>query len=240
MLRFSRLNPNRWQIGGAALSGFENQMSLHNLSVALRPNPLVLLASLWLCTMQSLAATVTVPAPVAASASVVDEQPDYKLGPGDVLQVFVWRNPELSVTLPVRADGKISTPLVDDTVAIGKTPSELARDMEATLSVYVLNPKVNIIVTQAISAANQIKVIGQVRSPQSLAYHAGMTALDAIIAVGGLTDFAAGNRARILRKAPAGKEQSIPLRVQDLIKGKLAGNVVLRPGDVLVVPESLF
>ena len=240
MLRFSRLNPNRWQIGVAALSGFEIQMSLHNLSFALRPKPLVVLASLWLCTMPSLAATVAASAPVAASPSVVDQQPDYKLGPGDVLQVFVWRNPELSVTLPVRPDGKISTPLVDDMVAIGKTPSELARDMEATLSLYVLNPKVSIIVSQSISAANQIKVIGQVRSPQSLAYHAGMTALDAIIAVGGLTDFAAGNRARILRKAPAGKEQSIPLRVQDLIKGKLAGNVVLRPGDVLVVPESLF
>src|ERR1039457_3046571 len=123
-------------------------MSLHNLSFALRPKPLVLLASLWLCIMQSLAATVSAPAPVAASASVVDEQPDYKVGPGDVLQVFVWRNPELSVTVTVRPDGKISTPLVDDTVAIGKTPSEPARDMEATLSVYVLNPKVNIILNQ--------------------------------------------------------------------------------------------
>ena len=167
-------------------------------------------------------------------------QPDYKLGPGDVVQIFVWRNPELSVTVPVRPDGKISTPLVDDMVANGKTPTQLARDMEAVLSEYVLKPKVYVLVTGSTSASNQVKIIGQVHSPQSIPYRAGMTALDAVIAVGGLTDFAAGNRARILRKASDNKEQGIKVRVGDLLKGKLGTNVAMQPGDVLVVPESLF
>ena len=169
-----------------------------------------------------------------------ESQPDYKLGPGDMVQVFVWRNPELSVTVPIRPDGKVSTPLVDDMVANGKTPSELARDMEKVLAEYVLKPKVYVLVTGSTSASNQIKVIGQVHSPQSIPYRAGMTALDAVIAVGGLTDYAAGNRARILRKAPDNKEQSIKVHVNDLLKGKLGSNAALQPGDVLVVPESLF
>lgn len=183
--------------------------------------------------------------PVAASANSSPEAtqqpiPDYRLGPGDVIQVFVWRNPELSITVPVRPDGKISTPLVDDLVAVGKTPSELARDLEKTLSEYVLTPKVNVIVTGSLSAANQVKLIGQVKSPQSIPYRAGMTVLDAVMAVGGLTEFAAGNRAHILRKAPDGKEQFIKVRVADLVKGKLKGNIAVSPGDVLVVPESMF
>lgn len=218
-------------------------MKSQDLRSTFNPTSYVLIASLCLWPMQSPAATVTANAPVPntlPTTTVVGELPDYKIGPGDVLQVFVWRNPELSVTVPVRPDGKISTPLVDDMVAIGKTPSQLARAVEAMLSIYVLTPKVSIIVTQSISASNQVKIIGQVRNPQSLAYRAGMTALDAIIAVGGVTDQAAGNRARILRKAPAGQDQSIKLRVNDLVKGKLNGNVMLQPGDVLVVPESFF
>ncbi len=174
------------------------------------------------------------------AATAVVPTPDYKLGPGDVLQVFVWRNPELSISVPVRPDGKISTPLVDDMVAVGKTPSQLARDLETTLSEYVLSPKVNVIVTGSSSAANQVKVIGQVRAPQPLAYRAGMTVLDVVMASGGLTEFAAGNKARLLRKAPDGKEQVIKVRVADLLKGKLKGNIPVNPGDVLVVPESLF
>jgi polysaccharide biosynthesis/export protein len=203
----------------------------------------LLAASLCLLSLSAVAAAAPPQAdtvPVGAAAASVSEQPDYKLGPGDVIQVFVWRNPELTISVPVRPDGKISTPLVDDMVAIGKTPSQLARDMERVLSEYVLSPKVNIIVTGSTSAANQVKVMGQVRTPQSLAYRAGMTALDAVMAAGGLTDFAAGGRARILRKAADGTEQTIKVDAKGLLAGKLKSNVMLQPGDVLVVPESLF
>ena len=180
------------------------------------------------------------PAPAMSEAQNAQQSPDYKLGPGDVIQVFVWRNPELTITVPVRPDGKISTPLVDDMVAVGKTPSQLARDLETTLSEFVVTPKVNVIVQSPSSAANQVRLIGQFRNPSAIPYRAGMTALDAIMAVGGLTEFASGNRARILRKAADGKDQTIKLRAADLIKGKLKGNIALLPGDVLVVPESLF
>src|SRR6267143_3911863 len=123
----------------------------------------------------------------------------YLIGAGDMLQVFVWRNPELSATVPVRPDGNISTPLVDSMIAVGKTPIQLARDMEAVLAEYVRSPKVNIIVTTAASAFSLVKVVGQVAHPQALPYREGMTVLDAILAVGGLGQFASGNRARIVR-----------------------------------------
>src|SRR5512134_3588404 len=123
------------------------------------------------------------PKPVSAVGS------DYIIGPGDVLQVFVWRNPELTTTVPVRPDGKISTPLVEDMIAVGKTPSQLARDIEAVLAEYVRSPQVNIIVTQPVSAFSQVKVIGQVANPQALAYREGMTVMDAVLAVGGLAPF---------------------------------------------------
>src|SRR4051812_1783980 len=120
--------------------------------------------------------------------------PNYVIGPGDTVQVFVWRNAELSVTVPVRPDGKISTPLVEDMVAVGKASSQLARDIEKVLAEYVRAPQVNIIVTNPVSTFSQVKVIGQVTNPQSVPYREGLTALDAILAVGGLTQFAAGNR----------------------------------------------
>lgn len=166
--------------------------------------------------------------------------PEYVIGPGDVVEVFVWRNPELSTTVPVRPDGKISTPLVDDMVAVGKTPSALAEDMEVVLAEYVRSPKVNIIVTQPASRFSQIRVVGQVQKPQALAYRQGMTVLDAILEVGGLTPFAAGNRARIVRKVKD-KDVEIKLNLDDLLnKGDLGENVEVQPGDVLVVPQSYF
>ena len=183
------------------------------------------------------------PLPVAAAASqpapkAVDN--DYLIGPGDTLQVFVWRNPELSVTVPVRPDGKISTPLVEDMVAVGKTSPQLARDMEAVLAEYVRSPKVNIIVTTAASAFSLVKVVGQVAHPQALAYREGMTVLDAILAVGGLSQFAAGNRARIVR-VEHGQQTVIHVKAADLVdNGDVRQNVPLKPGDVLVVPQSLF
>jgi polysaccharide export outer membrane protein len=180
-------------------------------------------------------------------AASADEAPapasvpgDYVIGPGDTIQVFVWRNPDLTVTVPVRPDGKISTPLVEDMVAVGKTPSHLARDIETALAQYVKSPEVNVIVTQPMSVFSQVKVIGQVLHPQSLAYREGMTVLDAVLAVGGLSQFAAGNRALLERKQD-GKTQQIKIKLDSLVNaGDLKQNIALEPGDVLVVPESRF
>lgn len=206
--------------------------------------PSVLILAGWLAAIPfviSCASSPTVPLPPTpgqASAQAVGS--DYIIGPGDTLQVFVWRNPELSVTVPVRPDGKISTPLVENMVAVGKTSPQLARDMEGVLSEYVRSPKVNIIVTTAASAFSLVKVVGQVLHPQALPYREGMTVLDAVLAVGGLTQFASGNRARIVR-IEKGQENIIHVKLADLVNsGDVRENVPLKPGDVLVVPQSLF
>lgn len=178
------------------------------------------------------------PAQPAAPAAGVPT--DYVIGPGDTLQVFVWRNPELTTTIPVRPDGKISTPLVEDMVAVGKHPSQLARDIEKVLGAYVRSPQVNVIVTQAASTFSQVKVIGQVQTAQALPYREGMTVLDAVLAVGGLAPFASGNRAKVIR-TENGKHREIPVKINNIInKGDLATNIPLKPGDVLVVPESIL
>lgn len=187
----------------------------------------------------AVAAEGPVGSPPAPAAAAVD--PDYVIGPGDTVQVFVWRNQELSVTVPVRPDGKISTPLVEDMVAVGRTSSQLAREIEKVLAEYIRSPQVNIIVTNPLSANSQIKVVGEVATPQSVAYRQGLTALDVVLAVGGLTEFAAGNRAKIVRKDENGKIREIKVRLDALVrKGKMAENVDVAPGDVLIVPESFF
>lgn len=164
----------------------------------------------------------------------------YVIGPGDTVQVFVWRNPELSVTVPVRPDGKISTPLVEDLVAVGKTSSQLAREIEKALAEYIRSPQVNIIVTNPVSTYSHVKVIGEVNTPQSVPFREGLTLLDVVLAVGGLTEFAAGNRAKIVR-TEQGKTIEIKVKLESLVrKGKMSENQPLRPGDVLVVPESFF
>ena len=171
------------------------------------------------------------PAPVPA---------DYRIGPGDTLKVYVFQNDELSVTVPVRPDGKISTPLVEDMVAVGKTPSQLARDIEKSLGEYVKAPKVNVVVMVAVSVFSQVKVIGQVKTPQALPYRDGMTVLDAVLAVGGLSQFAAGNRAHLVR-TENGKEIEIKVKLDALVNnGDMRQNLPLKPGDVLVVPETRF
>jgi polysaccharide export outer membrane protein len=178
---------------------------------------------------------VSVPAAPAPGVTA-----DYIIGPGDVVQVFVWRNPELSVTVPVLPDGKISTPLVENMVAVGKNPSALSRDIEAVLSEYVKAPQVNVIVTVPSSTFSQVKIIGQVTRPQSLAFREGLTVLDAILACGGLAEFAAGNRAKIVRMED-GVTKEIRIRLSSLVNnGDTKQNVLLKPGDVLVVPESRF
>lgn len=165
---------------------------------------------------------------------------DYIIGPGDALQVFVWRNAELTITVPVRPDGKISTPLVGDMVAVGKTPSMLARDIESVLAEYIRSPEVNIIVTQPNSVFSQVKVIGEVAQQQSMGYREGLTVLHVVLQAGGLTQFAAGNRAHILR-TENGQQRKIPVRLKDLLnKGDLEYDLPMLPGDVLVVPQSRF
>jgi polysaccharide export outer membrane protein len=176
----------------------------------------------------------------AAELAASTVSPDYTIGPGDVLQVFVWRNPELSTNVPVRPDGKISTPLVEDMVAVGKSPSVLARDIEKVLGEYVKSPQVNVIVTLTASAYSQVKVMGQVLHPQVLPYREGMTVLDAVLAVGGLAPFAAGNRAKIVR-IENGKQVEISLKLNKLVEaGDMHQNISLKAGDVLLVPESRF
>jgi polysaccharide export outer membrane protein len=185
------------------------------------------------------AASAATPTPATAPADA-RVGADYIIGPGDTLQIFVWRNPELTSTVPVRPDGKISTPLVEDMVAVGKNPTALARDIEKVLAEYDKSPQVNVIVTQPVSSFSQVKVIGQVKTPQSLAFHEGMTVLDAVLACGGIAQFAAGNRSKLLR-TENGKTRTIKLRLTALVNnGDLQQNLKLLPGDVLVVPESRF
>ena len=186
----------------------------------------------------AMAAEPTVPAAVPAVPAPVS--PDYRIGPGDTLKVSVFQNDELTATLPVRPDGKISTPLVEDMVAVGKTPSQLARDIEKSLAVYIKSPKVSVVVTIALSVYSQVKVIGQVKTPQSLPYRDGMTVLDAVLAVGGLSQFAAGNRARLVR-TENGKQTEIKIKLDSLLNdGDMKQNLPLKPSDVLVVPETRF
>ena len=166
---------------------------------------------------------------------------EYLIGPGDMLQVDVWRSPELSVRVPVRPDGKISTPLVEDMQASGKTTAQVGREIEKRLAKYVQNPVVTVIVTQFVGQySQQVRVIGEAAKPQALPYRDNMTLLDVMIAVGGITDFADGNSASILRTT-AGKEQRYGVRLKDLVRnGDLSANVPMQPGDVLVIPQSLF
>lgn len=165
---------------------------------------------------------------------------DYIIGPGDTLQIFVWRNPELSVSVPVRPDGKISTPLVENMVAIGKSPSQLARDMEAVLSEFVRAPQVNVIVSQALSSFSAVKVVGQVREQQTVPFRQGLRVLDIVLVSGGLTEFAAPSRAKIVRQEGQ-KQVEINVNLSKLMnKGDLSQNHELKPGDVLIVPQSRF
>lgn len=175
------------------------------------------------------------------AATKGDAAKNYVIGPGDVLDIFVWQNPDLSQrAVPVRPDGRISTPLIPNIVAAGKTPVALAQDMDKALSAYIRSPRVTVIVSRAIGVLSQVQIIGQVNRPESIPYHEGMTVLDAVLAAGGLTPYAAGNRAKLERKV-GGRLETMPIKLSNLInKGDLSQNLALQPGDVLVVPESLF
>lgn len=179
------------------------------------------------------------------SANFVPENegpgPEYIVGPLDSLQIFVWRNPELSTNVVVRPDGRFSVPLIDDMVATGKTPTQLARDLEKKLSSYIQSPIVTVIVGGFQGPfSQQVRVVGQAAKPQAIPYRANMTLLDVMIAVGGLTDFAAGNRAAVVRHE-GGTQKEYGLRIDDLLKsGDPKANVSIMPGDVIVIPESFF
>ncbi len=166
---------------------------------------------------------------------------EYVIGPGDSLQIFVWDHADLSTGVQVRPDGRISTPLVEDLQAAGRTPTQLARDIEGVLKEYVRTPVVTVIMQGFVGeGAQQIRVVGQAVSPQALQYKQGMTVLDVMIAVGGLSEFAAGNRAKIVRKSAKG-EIEIKVRLDDLINdGDIKQNVEMKPGDVLIIPQSFF
>lgn len=176
--------------------------------------------------------------PAPATAGSADYS--YVIGAGDTLSIVVWRNPELSTTVPVRPDGKLTTPLVEELVAQGKTSSQVAREIEKKLSAYVRDPIVTVVVTSFVGPySEQIRVVGQAARPQFLPYKQRMTVLDVMIAVGGLTDFADGNGASIVRTAEGNKQYSV--RLSDLIKrGDVSANVEMRPGDILIIPQSFF
>jgi polysaccharide export outer membrane protein len=166
---------------------------------------------------------------------------DYLIGPGDSVNIIVWRNPEVSMAVPVRPDGKITTPLVEDLPAAGKTSTELARDIEKSLGKFIQQPVVTVVVTGFVGTFDeQIRVIGQATKPAALPYRRDMSLMDVLIAVGGTTEFAAGNRASLIRTVE-GKQQRYNVRLDDLIKnGDISANLQMRPGDVLVIPESYF
>lgn len=167
---------------------------------------------------------------------------NYLIGPGDSVQVFVWRNPEVSGSFPIRPDGKMTMNLIEDLQASGKTPSQLARDIEKALSKYIQEPIATVIVGGGIGPYDQqIRVVGEASTPQALGYRENMSLIDLMIAVGGLTDFADGNKAYLQRITPDGKRIQLGVRLEDLIRnGDITANADVRPGDVLVIPESLF
>jgi polysaccharide export outer membrane protein len=176
--------------------------------------------------------------PAAQCPQPVVSESEYRIGAGDVLNIVVWRNEELTVSIPVRPDGRISTPLIDDMQASGKTPSQLAADMELVLGEYLRTPDVSVIVTSQ-GSANQIQTIGEIVSPQSISYRYGLKLLDVIVAVGGLTEFAAGNRADLVRAVDGGQVKC-RVAIENLLEGDLSQNINIYPGDMLVVPETRF
>lgn len=176
------------------------------------------------------------PAPVSAATP----QYRYLIGPLDTVNIIVWRNPELSLAVPVRPDGRISTPLVEDLMALGRNPTDLARDIEKALAKFIRDPVVTVVVTAFQGpSSEQIRIVGEATRPQAIPYRQNMTLLDVMIQVGGLTDFADGNNAVLVRGKEGGKQYSV--RLKDLVRrGDISANVDVKPGDVLIIPQSWF
>jgi polysaccharide export outer membrane protein len=181
--------------------------------------------------------------PAAFVSQAQGPSEDYVIGPLDQLTVFVWRNPELGGKVQVRPDGRITTPLIADLPAVGKTPAQLSEDITKRLSTFIKEPLVSVIVEQFSGTfSQQVRVVGATEKPASLPYRANMTLLDAMIAVGGLSEFAAGDRARLIRFDKAtGRQSEYKLRIESLLEdGRTSANVKLEPGDVILIPESFF
>lgn len=179
--------------------------------------------------------------PVAPAKLSKQADWNYLIGPGDSVNVFVWRNPDVSGTFPVRPDGKMTMHLVEDMPASGKTPTQLARDLEKALSKYIQEPIVTVVVAGGVGPfSQQVRVIGQATKPQAMNYREDMSLIDLMIDVGGMTDYAAGNKAYILRTVK-GKQERLGVRLDDLVNGgDISADVPILPGDVLVIPESFF
>jgi len=179
--------------------------------------------------------------PLQTTTGGPEPTPLYVIGPGDSLTIDVWRNPEVSVSTAVRSDGTITTPLVEDLPATGKTTTELARELEEILADYIRDPIVTVIAGGGIGPfSNQIRVLGEANAPQALSYVEDMTLLDLMIQVGGVSEFADANRARLVRRIN-GEQQTFTIRIDDLIsKADMSANVDLYPGDIIIIPESFF
>ncbi len=179
---------------------------------------------------------------VPPETAVKDEESAYRIGPTDALQIFVWRQQELSSNVIVRPDGKISVPLIEDLQAAGRTPTELSKAIAEILAEYIQDPRVTVLVTNFVGLFDrQIRVVGEAARPQAIPFRRNMTVLDVMIQVGGLTEFAAGNRAVIIRAGAEGKRESYRIRLNDLLKdGDVTANAYVLPGDVIIVPQTYF
>jgi polysaccharide export outer membrane protein len=196
------------------------------------------LAALSFLIAQAIVSPASAEDPAAGAAEVPTDS--YRIGPGDGLRIFVLGNPDLGAEVPVRPDGKISTPLIPEIVAVGKTPLELAHEMEHRLAQYIRSPNVTVIVSNATSSFSQIRVVGQAITPKALPYRKGLTVLDVLINVGGLSKFAAGNRAKIIRVVD-GKSTELKIRLDALINGgDMTQNLEVQPGDIVIIPEAYF
>lgn len=212
-----------------------------NAPVRKLPHYALLIASVMLLLLQGACSSSSTPT-ATARATTPATPADYILGPGDSLDVFVWGNPDVSVkSVPIRPDGKLTTPLAEDVVAAGKTPSQLAREIEKILAKYIKDPLVTVTVVSFVGGYNeQVRVVGAASEPKALPYREGMTVLDLMIAVGGLTEYADGNAAILIHGAENSTHKQ-KVRLDDLLrKGDISANVRLSPGDTLVIPESWF
>ncbi|HEX5311196.1 XrtA/PEP-CTERM system exopolysaccharide export protein [Aquabacterium sp.] len=213
-------------------------MSLRFMPSYIRPSAIAL--SLALAGAVSLTACGSLSRYPEAPAKVQNAEQLYKIGAMDVLNIVVWRNPELSANITVRPDGRISLPLVEDLQAAGRNPADLSRDIEKALSKFIREPVVTVVVNnfQGVST-EQIRIVGEAGKPQSVPFRKGQTILDVMLQAGGLTDFADGNGAVLVRGAEGGKQYSV--RLKDLLKrGDISANVEMMPGDIVIIPQSWF
>jgi polysaccharide biosynthesis/export protein len=240
-LKPSNFPPIGWMTSDSSSSHVSSQPTAAELRPVANPAPVA--AALTASEPTAMRSDAS-PEAMALETSLPTPQPsgdNYLIGPGDDLNIFVWRNPDLSTHIPVRPDGKISIPLVEDVTAIGRTPTTLAREIEDKLRAYVKDPIVTVIVSQFVGPfAQQVRVIGEAAQPRAIPYRRNMSLLDVVIEVGGLTRFAAGDRSMIVRNVN-GKTENMKVHLDDLVKdGDVSDNVAMQPGDILIIPQRYF